>query len=44
MKTLRGLSGPHWTVSLPLTMIMFDLLQALLLEQIDVFITTLEKN
>jgi hypothetical protein len=42
MKILRGLPAPHWAESLVLTIIMFDLFQALLLEQIYDLITTLE--
>lgn len=44
MKTLRGLPAPHWAVSLALTVQMFGLFQALLLEQINDSITTLGKN
>ena len=45
MKTLRGLQVPHWEVSLTLIIIIiFDLSQALLLEQIKDSIITLEKN
>ena len=44
MKTLRGLPVPHWAVSLALTVLMLDLFQALLLEQINDSITTLEKD
>jgi hypothetical protein len=44
MIILRGLPAPHWAVSLAFTMLTLDLLQALLLEQIDVSSTTLGKN
>jgi hypothetical protein len=44
MKTLRGLQVPHWAASPALTILMLDLFQALLLEQINDSITTLEKN
>jgi hypothetical protein len=44
MKTLRGLLAPHWAVSLALIVIILDPFQALLLEQINDPITTLEKN
>jgi hypothetical protein len=44
MKTLRGLPAPHWAVSLALTMLVFDLFKALLLEPINDSITTLGKN
>ena len=44
MKTLRGLPAPHWAVSLALTIIMLDFLQALLLEQINDSVATLERS
>jgi len=44
MNTLRWLPVPHWTVSLALTVIMFFLFQALLLEQINDSLTNLGKN
>jgi hypothetical protein len=43
-KALRGLPAPHWAVSLTFTVLMLDLFQALLLEQINDSITTLEKH
>jgi hypothetical protein len=44
MKTLRGLLAPHWAVSLAFTIIVLDLLQALLLGQTNDSVTTPEKN
>ena len=43
MKTLRGFSVPHWAASLAL-IIMLDPFQALLLEQVNNSITTLQRN
>lgn len=44
MKTLKGFLGPHWAVSLVLTIILINFFQALLLRQINDSTTTLRKN
>ena len=42
--SLLNYRKPHWAVTLALTVLMFDLFQALLLEHMNDSITTLEKN